>query len=379
MPTTTCPSVPAPAAAIDYRHLLLVGMAMPAGLALANRLVLNADTIRYLSGSAVTALFAFYVLQVAGVSLAVATDIRPWPLRWIIYGWTMLLVDLQLALLTESVYTDAVRSLASALFAGQLSLFVVWGVMARGPVVWRVPALVVMLAVCWNCYNTLVLVGQRSWFFLSWSDLVVMQTVMLSILCGCLRLAGFSLAIVAAENDAAPVAAGRKLLQFGIRDVLIATTALALLLALAKAGDLLSLEYVRRIYERGFLFIFAIAISTAIVLIFALWAALGRGQILARAVTLLSVTFALGASLGWYCVNIGQPQARAAMFRPVAVPTTQWLHHFYNAGYWWLGWMFLSGALLAASLLIYRRLGYRLVRFAGEVRDHLHPQVTNDK
>jgi hypothetical protein len=367
-PISTGPPIPAPAAGINYGRLLLLGVAMPGVLALANRLILNSGTIGYFNGPGAIALFGFYVLQVAAVSMALATDIRPWALRWIIYGWTMLLIDLQLAFLTESVYSDAVRSLSSAMFAGQLSLFVVWGVMARDSIVRRIPALLVLLAVAWNCYSMLVLIGQRSQGQLSWSDLVVTQTVLLSILCGCLRLAGFSLAIVSNENDAAPAGGGRKLLQFGIRDVLIGTTSLALLLGLAKAGDLLTLEYVRRFYDRGFLFVFTIAISTAIVLIFALWAALGRGHIVVRTAALLLVTLAVGAPLGWYCVNIGQPQARAAMFKPAA--TTYWVDHFYSAGYWWLGWMFLAGALLAASLLIYRRLGYRLVRVAGAMKSH---------
>lgn len=348
---------------MNYGRLLLLGVAMPAGLALANRLILHSGTIGFFNGPGAIALFSFYVLQVAGVSLAVATDIRPWPLRWIIYGWTMLLIDLQLAFLTESTNSEAVRSLSSAMFAGQLSLFVVWGVMARDSIVWRIPALIVLLAVYWNCYSTLVLIAQRTWGYVDWSDLVVMQTILLSILCGCLRLAGFSLAIVLSGNDTTPAGSGRSLLQFGIRDVLIGTTSLALLLGLAKAGDLLTLEYARRIYDRGFLFVFAIAISTAIVLIFALWAALGRGEVLARITTLVAVSFAVGCSIGWYCLNFGQPQTRAALFKPAT--TTFWVDHFYAAGYWWIGWMFLAGALLAAYLLIYRRLGYRLVRIVG--------------
>ena len=154
----------------------------------------------------------------------------------------------------------------------------------------------------------------------------------------------------------------RHLLQFGIRDVLIGTTTLAILLALAKAGDLLTLQYVRLIYDRGFLFVFTIAISTAAVLIVALWAALGRGHILLRSAALLIVSLAVGWPLAWYCVNIGQPSRRAAMLMP---NRSYWLDHWYWPGYWWLGWMFLAGAVLVAYLVVYRTLGYRLVRTMG--------------
>src|SRR4029453_11771862 len=156
-PISTDPTVPTSAQTINYGRLLLLGVAMPAGLALANRLILNSGTIGFFNGPGAIALFSFYALQVAGVSLALATDIRPWPLRWIIYGWTMLLIDLQLAFLIESVHSDAVPCLSRGMFAGQLSLFVVWGIMARDSIAWRLPALLVVLAVYWNCYSMLVL------------------------------------------------------------------------------------------------------------------------------------------------------------------------------------------------------------------------------
>ena len=269
-------------------------------------------------------LFGFYVLQIGGVGWAVATYIQPWPLRWIIYAWTMLLIDLQLAFLTQSVYSDAVRSLSSGIFAGQLSLFVVWGILASGPLVWRLPALLVVLWVYLNFYSMLVLMRQPNWMFLNWSDLVVMQTVVLSILCGCLRLAGFSLGpFVHRSRQQGSASRPRPQIaaQFGIRDVLIGTTSLALLLALAKAGDLLTLQYVRHIYDRGFLFVFAIAIGTAAVLIVALWAALGRGHVLVRAVTLLAASLAVGWPLGWYCVNIAQPRMAGRDVQAASLPT----------------------------------------------------------
>jgi hypothetical protein len=183
-----------------------------------------------------------------------------------------------------------------------------------------------------------------------------MQTVLLSLLCGCLRGIGFSLAIT--SESIPETRDGRnssKAIQFGIRDVLIGTTSLAVVLALAKAGDLLTGRYVRVLYEHGFLLVLTIATATAAVLIVALWAALGRGGAVARIVTLVSVSLAVGAPLGWYC-----KQQRAA----IAWNGPWWLIQWYETGYWWIGWIFLTGTLLAASLLVYRVLGYRLVRWA---------------
>ena len=38
------------------------------------------------------------------------------------------------------------------------------------------------------------------------------------------------------------------------------------------------------------------------------------------------------------------------------------LHIWLKVGWWWIAWMFLSGGLLAASLIVFRAVGYRLVR-----------------
>ena len=51
---------------------------------------------------------------------------------------------------------------------------------------------------------------------------------------------------------------------------------------------------------------------------------------------------------------------RRAGIRGWSYPYWQWCMN----GYWWIGWMFLTGVLLASSLIIYRTLGYRLVRIA---------------
>ena len=41
---------------------------------------------------------------------------------------------------------------------------------------------------------------------------------------------------------------------------------------------------------------------------------------------------------------------------------------FYRGRLWWIAWMFLSGGLLAASLMIFRTVGYRLVRSGATSR-----------
>jgi hypothetical protein len=70
----------------------------------------------------------------------------------------------------------------------------------------------------------------------------------------------------------------------------------------------------------------------------------------------------LGAGMGAVCVYGDvwiQRRARGLLsYRGYDYDLHRWL----EVGWWWIAWMFLSGGLLAASLLVFRAVGYRLVR-----------------
>jgi len=302
--------------------------------------------------------FAFYAGQLALVSWAVARYIEPWPLRWIIWVWTMVLIDLQLAVVTavEHVPTQALNCLGTGVLAGQLGALIVWGVLGSGPLVWRFPALAVLLLVGWRLYDVLVrLAHSGHWYQLGWNDLLWVQAIVLAGLCGILRLLGFKLAKAEGTlaNTEEPGSA-RRSLQFSIRHVLIGTTSLAVALAAAKAGDVLTSRFLQNSYAAGLLFVALVAICTAAVLLVALWAALGEGSAVLRCLVLLLASLVLGAPIAWYCVFVGQLRmGRNFDFR---------LMHWYATGHWWIGWMFLAGTLLASLLILFRMLDYRLVR-----------------
>jgi hypothetical protein len=143
--------------------------------------------------------------------------------------------------------------------------------------------------------------------------------------------------------------------QFSIRDVLVGTTILAALMGAAKAGDLLRMQFVTELYASGFIFVLAVAIASAVISIVALWAALGQGNLMLRLTVSLVLPMVVGVAVTVYCFHLQQSiRLGGRMY---------WqFYRWYETGYWWIGWMFLIGALLAASLIIYRTLGYRLVR-----------------
>src|SRR5262245_48277213 len=344
-----------PPAAINYKSLSLVGIGVPVTLTLVNQWVL-AKSVPIISVFGTGLLFAFYALQIGFVSWAVGRYITPWPLRWFIWIWIMALVDLQLAVMTASVFSHAIRCLATSVLAGQLGALLVWGILGSGPMIWRIPSLLLLVLVAWNCYELLVRIRQNaSWMQLGWNDLLNVEAVTLAALCGMLRLRCFSLQVIDldGDGDGGEGSSSSTSLQFGIRDVLIWTTCLALLLGIAKAGDLLKLEFVQQTYAVGFLLVATVAISTAAVLLVAIWASLGRGRFTLRLLVLVLTALVVGTPLALYSVHIGQPMMVSNRDYRLA--------HWYAIGYWWISWMFLTATLLAASLIIFRTLGYRLV------------------
>ena len=101
------------------------------------------------------------------------------------------------------------------------------------------------------------------------------------------------------------------------------------------------------------------AAVTAIAIVFAVWAALGKGNWLIRYALLTFVLLGLGASLGAFCRYADQHLSLGRF----SYQGYDWTLHFWlEVGWWWIAWMFLSGGLLAASLLIFRAIGYRLVK-----------------
>ena len=107
-----------------------------------------------------------------------------------------------------------------------------------------------------------------------------------------------------------------------------------------------------------------VALLSAMVILFALWAALGQGHWVLRysllVVVLLLVGGVMGAlsTYGESLLNLLGTRSGTDLSQNFGYD----LYHWYEVGWWWIAWMFLSGGLLTASLMIFRTVGYRLVR-----------------
>jgi hypothetical protein len=344
--------------------LRLIGLSglLPAVVAAVNYLLAAPLADGGASSSLVTLQLAWYVAQVGIVGALVGRGLRSPLLRWIVFGWLLLLINLLTIAMTLGEFRDMPLHLPTAgLFAGQIGLGVVWGFLGdtRWPV--RVPlaALAVggLLALWFNQW-----INYRREL---WDELLLFYLATLSALCALVRLTGFRLAIVDPQTgDSRPGGADFRL-QFGIKHVLTWTTALAILLAIGRGMDLLRWEVAQEAMNQCKPWKIVMAAGSGMTIIVALWVALGTGRWWWRYPAGVLMVLLLGSLLSIW--NNTRQLASIALANAGGWRQVDWeLMEWYEIGWWWLAWMFLSGGLLAATLIILRVLGYRLVRLARQ-------------
>ncbi len=355
------PTIPA-AAKDDLPRLFLIAAVLPAVIAGVNYALW--DRIAHKQGTTLETCvqFGWAVMQVGLGGYAVGRGIGyPW-LRWVVLGWNLLLINGLAALLSlePSFGRRPEHSMPSAaLIAGQMGLCVVWGAFGDTRWVLRWPAIIVAGAALYCLWIGFGNSGPQQ----MWTELLVLQVLTLGALCGILRWLGFRLLPQSAEGQQPAPRDGQRPLQFGIKHVLLWTTALAIVLGLAKAMDLLTWRTAQEIVRGGIFWKVVVATSSAVGTVVALWVALGRGHWALRyPVGLAFVLFNGGVLSAWSRANAASIN-RVIILGWMRVSQSQLeLLRWYEIGWWWLAWMFLSGGLLAATLIILRTRGYRLVR-----------------
>lgn len=308
----------------DLRLILLVGLVLPIAVTLIDGWLLEREYHPGRDAASVQAL-AFFVFQVGLFGVLCARLIQPPWLLWLLFAWCLLLSDL-------NAITSLSIELGTSLLTGQIGLLTIWTILGTTSWKTRLAAALVLMPVMW---------------------LVVVQSVALFLTCLVLRGRGYRLARIDVTSDSpnsgSLTDSASNLIQFNIRDVLIWTTALTPLLALSR---LTVFEApMGRELTRGVLH--------ASVLILALWTALGRGSVWLR--WPLSAILTLIAGLIWLDLEMYVHQF--AGWSWVKWPWFSEEHLDYWLWSWDAGVEFaLSGGMLAATLLIYRVLGYRLCR-----------------
>jgi hypothetical protein len=176
------------------------------------------------------------------------------------------------------------------------------------------------------------------------------SAVVLAVVCLALRIKGYRLYQAAPAGDESQPPQ-REILQFGVKHMLIWTTALAPLLLVIQGID----RIVFRRYKIVDLFpgVF-ICVLTAMVCLATIWLTLGKGNVAVRA--LIFVLSVVGSGVAMYVLSERLRPIYGNWPDPILINTTVALSRL------WGVWFALVGGLLAAMLLFLRAADYRLAR-----------------
>jgi hypothetical protein len=281
-----------------------------------------------------TALLAWFAGRMFGATLY----------GWLLLGWGIALIDVNT--FRASIGSDDVAGLAYTSLSAQLGFLVLWSILATTAAAWRIAAGMVATAGIILHATSLY----SGWSFESMPVTQALAAVVVAILCISLRLAGFRLQHIARASEL-PESKLREVFQFGVKHMLIWTTALPPLLLVMKGIDWV-------VYRRlGYVDVFPAALisaCTALVTLATIWLILGQGNVTLRvAFTTFAIFFAgltMYAQSSKYLLVYG-PWPNPPMIRMTVT----------IAGLWYV-WFALVSGLLAAMLLFLRAAGYRLVR-----------------
>ncbi len=333
--------------AVNLRRLFLVAVGLPAAIVLVDQWTLSGFDFAQPSPLRTLMLYALFVGQVGFLGW-IAGRWLPHPvLCWAVYVWGIALVDLSCLHINSRRwgYWGALTCLTYALVSAQVGMIAAWTILAtRPPWQWRLPGFAaVASALGYFC----LLLSFWSYGERTWMEALLVQSIAVVILSGFLRVRGFCLERCP-QSEQSPDAAQRvSCLQFSIGDMLLWTTALVPVLLLAKELDWL------KFLHAGW-FVVVLGIGFAAVALVGMWAGLGQGSLIVRLAVL----------------GIAAPAVGALLARMTAPPwnmldLNQWDWQFSMAeriGFTWMAWTSLAGGFLAATLLIFRARGYRLLR-----------------
>lgn len=331
----------------DLRRLLLMGVGLPILVATLVNLIMDHLIVGHRPALQTSIGFGCIVIVVGSAGMLVGKAMQNRLLRWTLYCWMLLLMDLLVmskAMHSSDGYLRETLP-AAAFVAAQIGLAIVCGILGTSRWYWRVPIAIGVGAGLLSQWISFVRGGGGQLL----TQVLILQAIALFVITSVLRMRGYRL-VIPNENDG-PIASDSSV-QFGIRDVMICTTVMAVLLTLLRSADLLAWQSIRD--KVSILGAVNIAVVSAIAVLFSMWAALGKGHWMLRYALLTILLPGLGATLEailWLGVYFFDGSALAYGYR-------FWL----EVGHWWIAWMFLSSGLLVASLMIFRTEGYRLVK-----------------
>ncbi|HEY2416203.1 MAG TPA: hypothetical protein VGI40_28440 [Pirellulaceae bacterium] len=358
-------SVALPSSQSHWR-LLAAGVLLPAVFVAIDRVLLDCVAGLWRTDWSVTLTMAMFIVQIGLMGVICGHWIDLQLMRWVLYAWCWILIDFQA--IVAWVFTDATSWWGSSfqpasLFAAQLGLLTIWAVLGSARWTTRLPVAMVV-------GGTLFLFLSRVRYeYENAIALILIQVAMLVGICVLLRRKGFRVAVVQPGDRSLPslTAFDLRVSQFGLRDVLIWMTALALVCGLIRWIGIPWDQWFG-IHYRSWIPLFACGTALSVTLVIAMRAALGLETSPGRRylpLLLIPVLAITAAFVGWL--------ASLLTWQP-------WTSPWYGTASWWTrfvwvfwspfsessqfitAWLCLSGGMLFAALLFPRALGYRLVK-----------------
>jgi hypothetical protein len=326
------------------RQLLIFAVALPAVVAATNQLMIKALPADWLR----TWLYPAMAVSTAVLSWCAGRYLQPAWLSWLVFGWGLALLDL----LTIAVCLSGPieNHFGVIMVTAQMCLVVLWAILGTSKWQWRMPIVLIATPFIIVYAGLLMRNAYGGWHGPNWAILMIMTTVVVAILCGSLRMAGFSLLLPHASINS-QLGEQDRVFQFGLRHMLIWSAALVPLLLVGRGLDFL---VVGRIGAQGTFPLMLVASSLAILSLTAIWAALGKGPWVARIAALIIVPIVFAYALRQMTIYLestlgGWPYKSMAFV-------------LYTLKESWTSWLMMSAMVLAALLLFLRARGYRLMR-----------------
>lgn len=321
-------------------------MLLPAVVVLSDDAALRfGDNCRWSTAVSLGA-FGWFVCQTAVLSYVAGWKLPNWPWRLLLLGWTLVLVNLLLAASSMNAGWKQ-RMLGLAFLTGQIGALEIWLVL--GGVAW--PRRLGLLAAAALPVMFLSSALQFRWklgeYWMgdAWTVIVVVQLAGGLALAALLRVWGCRVepyCETASHDPSGPI-------QFSIRHLLIATTAVAVVVPIvqrmleASSRTLSGWQWLHSVADGAIL---------AVVSLAAVWMALGTGRWPLKFLVFAVLASTAGAGLNWL-------EASVLYISPWGAPI-----QLTDLGLLWIAWTLVTGSFLAGMLLVLRGSGFRLVKRA---------------
>lgn len=332
---------------LSARKLILVIVVLPSIIVLIDHWAMDQGSYVFV----MSFFYPFVVIQVAILGWCVGRYVELSLLRWVVFCWTIALVDLQAYTAMHS-YGDTGMVLGFALFASQVGMLVLWLILGPPPWTSRLSAAVVALAVILAFLSTI-----DRWSTRSWPTIMLLHCAIVVVVCLFLSRCGFRLKKTQLNSQLSHSNKAEQTFQFSVQDLLLWTTLLAPLVLIAKGLDVVLFSHLTMgdIYPLVFL-----AIFLALTSILSIWVSLGTGSTVIRILVVLAGSLLMGLALHY--------QAHS-WHTQLSVAGSWWGRGLSNLRYTFIElrdlWVYLIQMelwLLAAMLLFLRASDYQLLR-----------------